>query len=112
MQQTQNSPKSSSEINYINKISNIMPSKKRITRVRFNDASRTGNQPSSSQNTTRPTSQRSKSPTDCCAANQRNEPSNDTRAARSPPISTPTSLAHSSNESTPLTPSPHVPKFE
>ena len=37
------SSKSLSEINYINKISNIMPSKKRITRVRLNDASRTAN---------------------------------------------------------------------
>ena len=33
--------KSSSEINYISKNSNNVPSKKRITRVRFNDASRT-----------------------------------------------------------------------
>ena len=106
------SPKSSSEINYINKISNIMASKKRITRVRFNDASRTANRPSSSQNTTCPTSQRFNSPKDSRAANQRNEPSNDTRAASSPPITTPTSPAHSSNASTRLTPSPHVPKFE
>ena len=105
------SPKSSSEINYINKISNIMPSKNRITRARFNDASRTANQPSSSQ-TTCPTSQRSNLSNDSRAANQRNEPSNDTRAASSPPITTPTSPAHSSNASTPLTPSPHVPKFE
>ena len=101
-----------SEINYINKISNIKPSKKRITRVNFNDASRTANQPSLSQNTTRPTSQRSNSLNDSGAANQRNEPSIDTRAASSPPITTPTSPAHSSNASTPLTPSPHVPKFE
>ena len=36
-----------SEINYINKISNIMPSKKRITCVRFNDASCSANQQSS-----------------------------------------------------------------
>ena len=46
------------------------------------------------------------------APQQRNEPSSDTRAASSPPIKTPTSPAHSSNASTPLTPSPHVPKFE
>ena len=89
-----------------------MPSKKRITRVCFNGASRMANQPSSSQNTTRLTSQRSNSPNDSRAANQRNEHSNDTRAASSPPITTPTSPAHSSNASTPLTPSPHVPKFE
>ena len=89
-----------------------MPSKKRITRVRFNDAYRTANQPSSSQNATRPTSQRSISPNNSRTANQRNEPSNDTRAASSPTITTPTSPTHSSNASTPLTPSPHVPRFE
>ena len=89
-----------------------MPSKKRITRVRFKDASRTANQPSSSQNATRPTSQRSNSPNDSRAANQRKEPSNDTRAASSLPITTPTPPTHLYNASTPLTPSPHVPTFE
>ena len=89
-----------------------MPSEKRITRVRFNDASRTAIQPSSSQNSTRPKSQRSNAPNDSRAANQRNEPSNNTRAANSPPITTPTSPTHSSNASTPLTRSPHVPAFE
>ena len=89
-----------------------MPSKKRITRVRFNDASRTANQPSSSQNATRHTSQRSNSPNNSRAANQRNEPSNDTLAASSPTITTPTSPTHSSNTITPLTPSPHVPTLE
>ena len=106
------SPKSSAGKNYINKISNIMPSNKRITCVRFNDASRTANQQSSSENVTRPTSQRSDSTSNSRAANQRNEPSNDTCAASSPPITTPTAPAHSSNASTPLTPSPHVPTFE
>ena len=89
-----------------------MPSKKRITRVRFNDASRTASQLSSSQNTTRPTSQRSNSPNDSRAANQRNETSIDTRAASSPPKTTLTSPAYSPNASIPLTPSPHVPKLE
>ena len=50
------SSKSLSEINYINKISNIMPSKKRITRVWFNDASRTANRQSSNQSANHPTS--------------------------------------------------------
>ena len=89
-----------------------MPYKKRITRIRFKDASRTANQQSSSQTATRPTSQRSNSPSNSRAANQRNEPSNDTRAASSPQVTTPTSPAHSSNASTPLTPSLHVPTFE
>ena len=106
------SSKSLSEINYINKISNIMPSKNRITRVRFNNPSRTANQQSSNQNATCPASQRSNSPGNYRTANQRQELSNKTRAASSPPITTPTSLAHSSNASTPLTPSPHVPLFE
>ena len=47
-----------------------MPSKKRVTRVRFNDASRTANQQSSSQNATRPASQRSNSPGNSRTANQ------------------------------------------
>ena len=102
-----------------------MPSKKRITRVRFNDASSTANQQSSSQNATRPASQCSNSPGNSRTASQRQNSSNDTRTgsqrqnsshdtgAASPLlITTPTSLAHSSNASTPFTPSPHVPKFE
>ena len=76
-----------------------MPSKKRITRVRVNGASRTANQPSTSQNTTRPATQRSNSP-------------NNTRAASSPQITTPTSPALSSNVSTSLTPSPQIPTFD
>ena len=106
------SSKPLSEMNYINKISNIMPSKKRITRVRFKDASRTANQQSSNQNATQPASQRSNSPGNSRAASQREEPSYNTRATNSPPITTPTSPAHSSTASTPLTPSPHVPTFE
>ena len=89
-----------------------MPSKKRIARIHFNDASRTANQPSSSQKATRPTCQRSNSPNTSSAANQCTELSNDNRAASSPTITTPKSPNHSSNSSTPLTPSPHVPTFE
>ena len=91
-----------------------MPSKKRIIRVRFNNTCRTANQPSSSQNVARPTSQRSNASNNSRAANQRNEPLNDTRAASPPPITKPTSPAHSStaSTSTPLTPRPHVPAFE
>ena len=89
-----------------------MASKKRITRVCFNDASRTANQQSSNQNAAQPASRRSNSPGISRTASQRQEPSNDTRAASSPSITTPTSPAHSSNASTPLTPSLHVPTFE
>ena len=89
-----------------------MPSKKRITRVRFNDASRTANQQSSNQNATRPASQRSILPGNSRTASQRQEFSNNTRAPSSPPITTPTSPNYSSNASTPLTPSPHVPIFK
>ena len=89
-----------------------MLSKKRITRVCFNGTSRTTNQQSASEHATRPTSQRSNSPSNSRAANQRNEPSSDTRATGSPLITTPTSPTHSSNTSTPLTPSPHVPTFD
>ena len=89
-----------------------MPSKKRITRIRFNDTSRTANQQSASANAIRPTSQQSNSPINCRAANQRNEPSSDTRATSFPLIKTPISPTHSSNTSSPLTPSPHVPTFD
>ena len=102
-----------------------MPSKKRITRVRFNDASRTIKQPNSNQNTTRPASQSSNSPSNTRTASQRsNSPSNtstasqrsnlpsNTRTTSSPQITTPISPALSSNVSTPLTPSPQVPTFK
>ena len=55
-------------LKYINTI-NKMPSKKRITRVRFNDASRVAEQQSTSGNATRPASQRSISPSTSRAAN-------------------------------------------
>ena len=119
------SSKSSSEINYISYKSNNMHSKKRITRVRFNDASRTANQQTLIQNTTRPASQRCNSqsntrtacqrsnlPSNTCTANQRSNSPSNTRAANPLQIITPTSSAPSSNVSTPLTPSPYVPTFD
>ena len=75
-----------------------MPSKKRITKVRLTDAPRTVNPPS-----TPPTISR--------AANQRSTSPSDTRPASSTQISTPTSLAPSSNVSTPLTPSTQILTF-
>ena len=89
-----------------------MPSKKRITLVRFNDTSRTANQQPANENATRLTSQRSNSPSNSRDANQRNEPSSNNCATGSSLITTPTSPIHSSNTSTPLTPSPHVPTFD
>ena len=47
------SSKFSLEINAINQFNNNMPSKKGITRFRFNDVSRAANQRSSTQNLTR-----------------------------------------------------------
>ena len=76
-----------------------MPSKKRITRVRSNDVSRTSNQLNSNQKTTRPAVHRSSLPSN-------------SRTASSPQITTPTSPALSSNVNTPLTPSPQVPTFD
>ena len=89
-----------------------MPSKKRITRVGLNDASRTANQQTSSQNTTRPASQSSNSPGNTRTSIQRQNSPNNTRAASPLQITTPTSPAHSSNASTPLTASPRVPTFD
>ena len=66
-----------------------MPSKKGITKVRFNDASRTANQLSAHQKTTRPASKRSNSPSNA-------------RAASSPQLTTPRSPTLSLNVSTPL----------
>ena len=89
-----------------------MPSKKRITRVRYNDASRTANQQSSSQNGPRPASQRSNSPSNFRTESQRQNSSNDTRTASLLTITTPTSPVNSFNGSTPLTPSPKAPTFD
>ena len=76
-----------------------MPSKKRIIRVGFTDASCTANQPSTPPTTSRPAGQRS------------NSPSN-TRATSSTQTITPTSPALSSSVTTILTPSPHIPTFD
>ena len=87
------------EINFIDKNKYNMPSRKRITRVRFDDAFRTAN-----QHSTPPARSRS-------ASQRYNSPSN-TRAASSNQIMTTTSPALSSNISTPLTSSPQLPTFE
>ena len=98
-------------LKYVNTVTNKMPSKKRITRVQFNDASRAAEQQSTSRNATRPASQRLNSPSNSRAANQQAESSSNPREASPPPNVTPKSPTHSSNASTPLTPSPHVPTF-
>ena len=97
---------------YVNSINSKMPSKKRITRVRFNDASRAAEQQSTSRNTTGPASTRSKLSNNSRTANQTTQNSSTSREASTPFNTTPTSPTHSSNASTPLTPSPHVPTFE
>ena len=89
-----------------------MPSKKRITRVRFNDASRAVEEQSTNGNQNRPASQRSNLPGSSQAANQQSEYQSNPRQSSSPLNITPTSPTHSSNASTPLTPSPNVPTFE
>ena len=76
-----------------------MPSKKRITCVRFNDSYRTANQQSNLPDNTR-------------IASQRPNLLNNNRGASPLQITTPTSPTHSSDVSTPLTPSPHVPTFD
>ena len=76
-----------------------MPSKKRITRVWFIDASRTANQPSTPPTTSR-------------HAGQRYNSQSNTHAQNAFQIIAPTSPALSSNVSTPLTPSPQIPKLD
>ena len=88
-----------------------MPSKKPITRVCFNDASRAAEQQSTSGNATRPASQRSNSSCNSRAANQQVGSTSNPREASLPLNVTPTSPTHSTNASNPLTPSPHVPTF-
>ena len=107
-----NSNQSSSVFKYINSINSRMPSKKRITRVRFNDASHAADQLSTSDNTTRPASTRSNLPTSSRAANQSTQNLSTPHATSTALNTTPTSPTHSSNSSTPLTPSPHVPTFK
>ena len=106
-----NSNQLSSEFKYINSINSRMPSKKKITRVRFNDASRAADQPSTSDNTTRPASTRSNLQTSSRAANRPIHNPSTPHATSTAPNTTPPSPTHSSNASTPLTPSPHVPTF-
>ena len=89
-----------------------MPSKKRITQVRFNNASGAADKLSTSGNTTRPASTRSNSPTNSRAANQSTQNLSTSHEASTPLNTSPTSPTHSSNASTPLTTSPHVPTFE
>ena len=101
-----------SELKYVNKITNKKPSKKRITCVRFNDASRAAEQQSTSGNATRPAFQRSNSSINSRAVNQQVESTSNPREASSSLNVLHTSPTHSSNASTPLTPSPHVPTFE
>ena len=103
-----NSNRSSSVFNYVNSINNRMPSKKRITRVRFNDASRAADQLSSNDNNTRPASTRSNSPTSSRAANQSTQNLSTPHAASTALNVTPTSPTHSYNACTPLTPSPRT----
>ena len=100
------------EFKYVNKVTNKMPSKKRITYVCFTDASRAAEQQSTSGNATRPASQRSNSSSNSRAANQQVESTSNPREASLPLSVTPISPTHSSKASTPLTPSPHVPTFD
>ena len=104
-----NSNQSSSVIKYINSINSRMPSKKKITRVQFNDASRAADQPSTSGNTTRPASTQSNLSTSSRTANQSTQNLSTPHATSTAQSTTPPSPTHSSNASTPLTPSPHVP---
>ena len=91
--------KNNLEINLIDKNEHNMPSRKRTTNVRFDDAPRTANQHFTLPATSRSASQQSKSPSS-------------TRAAISTQITTLTSPALSSNISTPLTLSLQLPMFD
>ena len=98
-------------INHINRTTYKMPSKKRITRVRFNDAPQSANSPSTLAASSRAANQATNPTNATRAANQPSTPPNATRAANSRLISSPTSPALSLNLSAPLTPSPQVPTF-
>ena len=100
------------DINHINTTTYKMSSKKRITRVRFNDASQSAISLSTSVTSFRAANQATNSANATRAANQQLTPPNAIRAANPLFISTPTSPALSSNISTPLTPSPQVPTFD
>ena len=89
-----------------------MPSKKDISRVRFNDASQSANSPSTSATSSRYANQATISANKTRAANQPSTPPNASRAANPLLFSTPTSPALSSNLSATLTPSRQVPTFD
>ena len=97
---------------YVNSINSKMPSKKRITRVRFNDASRAADQQSTSGNSTCPASTRFNLSNNSRTTIQTTQNSSTPSEASPPHNTTPTSPTHSSNASTPLTPSPLVPTFK
>ena len=89
-----------------------MPSKKRITRVSFNDASHNANPRSSTATSSCAANQATNSANATRAPNQLATPPTATRTANRRIIFTPTSPPLSSNPSTPLTPSPQVPIFD
>ena len=100
------------DINYINTITPKMPSKNRITRVHFNDASHSANPSSFTATSSRAADQVTYSANATRAPNQPATTPAATSTANPRTILTPTSLALSSNPSTPLTPSTQVPTFE
>ena len=100
------------DINHMNKIKYNIPSKKRITRIRFTDPSRTKNPTSTYATSSRYADQPPNSVGATCAANQPSNSPSATRAANPTLISTPTSTALSSNISIPLTTSPPIPTFD
>ena len=89
-----------------------MPSKKRITRIRFNDASHNANPSSSTATSSRSANQTTNSADATRAPNQPAPPPTTTRTTNPRTILTPTSPALSSNPSTTLTASPQVPTFD
>ena len=89
-----------------------MPSKKRITRVSFNDASHSANPSSSTATSSRTANQATYSADAARAPNQPATRPTATRTANPRTILTPTPPALSSNPSTPLTPSPQAPTFD
>ena len=85
-----------------------MPSKKRITRVRFNDVSHSAIPISSTATSSSAANQATNSVNAIRAPNHPAAPPSATRTTNPQTILTPTSPALSSNPSTPLTPSPQV----
>ena len=70
-------------INHINETTCEMPSKKRINRVRFYDATQSSNSPSTSATSSRAANSTTNSANATRAANQTSTPPNATRAANS-----------------------------